>query len=450
MSRIATAAVPASAILVVTTECGNARWSMISTNRAPADAPARGRPRDRGRRRRLARRNGTRTIVTLRPGPALRYFSTWTRLLKSSVHNRQSLRTSTSVAASVSVGSIERFAAVGQQQPVAAACQRVLAFVGDVDHEQGMHVRQALDDRNQVQEPVRDVERDDAAGLHVPPIDAERFRRDEVHGYRVARERVDHQHVEILLRLALERQARVAQLDLDGRLAVAKVGEVALRDVEDGRIDFVEAIDIALGSVDGQRAGAEADHADLERRRRGMQRFEQASDARRARVVGRRELAQVVFQVLRAVQDRAVDQRPAMVGVVPSELLHAQHAVEVPGGRRSCRRRTRGWPRRRSRPSSGRPPRRARRTRDAPAAPARAAAARRRRARLRARSTRAARAARRSRPARSRARRPGRSSGRTASGIGAPASTARVRRGRTCTPERARRRRPRSEGRARA
>ena len=91
-------------------------------------------------------------------------------------------------------------------------------------------VRQALDDRNQVQEPVGDVEGDDAAGLHVPPVDAERFRRDEVHGDRVARERVDHQHVELLLRLALERQARVAQRELDGRVAVVKVREVALRD----------------------------------------------------------------------------------------------------------------------------------------------------------------------------------------------------------------------------
>ena len=40
-----------------------------------------------------------------------------------------------------------------------------------------MHVRQRLDDRNQVEEPVGDVEGDDAAGFHVPPVDAERFRR---------------------------------------------------------------------------------------------------------------------------------------------------------------------------------------------------------------------------------------------------------------------------------
>ena len=90
------------------------------------------------------------TIVTPRPRPAGRYFSTWTRLLKSSVHSRQSLRTSTSVAASVERRAVERFAAVGQQQPVAAARERVLAFVGDVDHEQAVRVRQALDDRNQV------------------------------------------------------------------------------------------------------------------------------------------------------------------------------------------------------------------------------------------------------------------------------------------------------------
>ena len=43
-------------------------------------------------------------IVTPPPRPAGGYFSTWNRLLKSSVHRRQSLRTSTSVAASASSG----------------------------------------------------------------------------------------------------------------------------------------------------------------------------------------------------------------------------------------------------------------------------------------------------------------------------------------------------------
>ena len=95
---------------------------------------------------------------------------------------------------------------------------------------QAVRFCEARDDRNQVQEPVRDVKGDDAAGLHVLSVDPERFGRNEVHGYRVARERVDHEDVELLRRFPLERQSRVAQRELDGRIAVLKVREVALGD----------------------------------------------------------------------------------------------------------------------------------------------------------------------------------------------------------------------------
>ena len=88
-------------------------------------------------------------------------------------------------------------------------------------------LREARHHRDQVEEAVGDVERDDAVGLHVAQVRAERLARDEVHRDRVARERVDREHVEALRRLALERQARVAQRELDLRRAVAEVGELA-------------------------------------------------------------------------------------------------------------------------------------------------------------------------------------------------------------------------------
>jgi hypothetical protein len=91
-------------------------------------------------------------------------------------------------------------------------------------------------DWNQVQEPVGHVKGDDAAGLHVSPVNSERFGRNEVHGYRVARERVDRQHVELLRRLPFQRQAGVAQRELDRGIAVLKIREVALCDLHDAEL----------------------------------------------------------------------------------------------------------------------------------------------------------------------------------------------------------------------
>ena len=72
------------------------------------------------------------------------------------------------------------------------------------------------------------MERDDAAGFHVLRVQGERFGRDQVHGDGIARKRVDREDIEIGRRLALERQARVAERRLDVRFAFGEVGEVAL------------------------------------------------------------------------------------------------------------------------------------------------------------------------------------------------------------------------------
>src|SRR2546423_14459392 len=84
--------------------------------------------------------------------------------------------------------------------------------------------RDARHHRDQVEEAVRDVEGDDAVGLHMPEIDPERLARDEMHRDRVAREGVDREHVEVLRRLAPEGQARVDERDIDGPRAGAEVG----------------------------------------------------------------------------------------------------------------------------------------------------------------------------------------------------------------------------------
>ena len=76
-------------------------------------------------------------------------------------------------------------------------------------------MRDAFDDGHEVEVAVGDVEGDHAVGLHVAQVDLHRLAGDEVYGNGIAREGVDGQHVEILRRLALEAQARVAQRQLD-------------------------------------------------------------------------------------------------------------------------------------------------------------------------------------------------------------------------------------------
>ena len=119
--------------------------------------------------------------------------------------------------------------------------------------------------RDQVEEAIGDMERDDAVGLQVAQIRLERLARDEVHRNRVAREGVDREHVEALRRLALERETRVTQRGLGARGAVAEKAELAARDLDDVRVDVVEAVAVARAPVRGDGARAQADHPDAHR-----------------------------------------------------------------------------------------------------------------------------------------------------------------------------------------
>src|SRR5581483_9183437 len=130
--------------------------------------------------------------------------------------------------------------------------------------------------------------------------------RDEVHRNRIAGECVDHEHIEALRRLALETQARIAQCDLDGGVAVGEIAELAACDRRHSGIDVVEPVHVALRTPHGQRARTEADHTDAQRLETRMNRFEQTSDARGRGVIGRGLAAQLRREVLRPVQDRAV------------------------------------------------------------------------------------------------------------------------------------------------
>ena len=80
--------------------------------------------------------------------------------------------------------------------------------------------------------------------------------------------------------------------------AVAAIGDVgeplaAGRDVDDGRVDFVEADVVELQGIGGERAGAEADVADADAAGRaiGVEVIEHDADAAGCGVVGGRHAA---------------------------------------------------------------------------------------------------------------------------------------------------------------
>ncbi len=182
----------------------------------------------------------------------------------------------------------------------------------------------------QAEEAVGDVEGDDAARLHVPQVDAQRLLGDEVHRDGITRERVHRQHVEALRRLALEVEARIAQHHLDARLAVREVAEFLARHLDHLRIDVVEAVFVALAAVGGQRARAQADHADLHRAA-CLRRGDRRADARARQVVGGRLAPPLAFQVLLAVHDHAVHQAAQVIGAAGlAVFLDADRAIEIP------------------------------------------------------------------------------------------------------------------------
>ena len=149
-----------------------------------------------------------------------------------------------------------------------------------------------------------------------------------MHRDRIAGEGIDGENVELLRRLAFEREARIAQGRLNGRVATFEVGEIAVGNRDHRRIDVIEAIDVSLAAIGRDGAGPQADDADLERANARMQRFEHAADARRLRVIRRRAACQVRCKILGAVKYRAVDQRAVQAGPL-AKFLHAQYAIEI-------------------------------------------------------------------------------------------------------------------------
>src|SRR5438445_715544 len=185
--------------------------------------------------------------------------------------------------------------------------------------------------RDQVEEAVGDMERDDAVRRDMAQIHAERLARDQVYRDRVAREGIDRQHVEALRRLALHGEPRVAQGNFDARRAVGEKAELALCQRDHVRIDVVEPVDVPLAAVRRDGPGAQPDHADAERPvLRGQDR---GADSRARLVIGGDQPAPPVVLVLLAVHDRAVHQATKVAFLARGAvLLHSKDPVEAARG----------------------------------------------------------------------------------------------------------------------
>src|SRR5207249_11429247 len=185
----------------------------------------------------------------------------------------------------------------------------VAGVVVDQDRMHTVRIGKLLDDWNQVEVTIGDVKGDDSVRLDMLAIDRKRFRSEQVYRYGIAGKCVDRQHVEGLRRVAFERQTGVSERSLDLRVAVLEIGEVAIGDLDDRRVDVIEMIDVALASVGRQGSGSQTDDSDPDGLSPWMQGLEDAADSRCLSVIRRRAHRQLRRVELSAVKDRPVDKR---------------------------------------------------------------------------------------------------------------------------------------------
>src|SRR5262249_51920468 len=134
--------------------------------------------------------------------------------------------------------------------------------------------------------------------------------------------------VERLRRLALQAEPGVSERDVHHRLGVGKIGEFGLGNIDDLRVDVVEVEHVAVAAVRGERAAAEADHADAPPG--PVDDLQHETDAARRSVVSNRLVPPLGRQELLAVHDDAVDETPLAVRLAGlSDGLRSQRPVEI-------------------------------------------------------------------------------------------------------------------------
>ena len=86
---------------------------------------------------------------------------------------------------------------------------------------------------------------------------------EQVQRNRVAIEGINHEHVEVLCRLRYERCAGIPLDDAGGRRGLPNIGEQAMRDDRNRRVNFVKRDAVARIAVGSDGSSTEANDADV-------------------------------------------------------------------------------------------------------------------------------------------------------------------------------------------
>ncbi len=221
-----------------------------------------------------------------------------------------------------------QFAVTGHQKPFGRIAVPAVLGLNDQHAVQALVFGDAPEHRRELQKLVADVKGDDAAWLQMAQIHIHRLRGGQMHRNGIAGKCIHHDQVVALRRLALHRQARIAQHQINLRLTALKEAEMALCNLDHIRIDIVKAHHIALSPVNRERAGTQADHPNAPVR--VLQRFNCPTDARVDAVVSGRLVQTVGRLVLFAMDDHAMYQTAHhRFGIVAVHFPHAQAAIEI-------------------------------------------------------------------------------------------------------------------------
>lgn len=115
---------------------------------------------------------------------------------------------------------------------------------------------------NEVQVIVGDVNGDDAVACEAFPIEGHGLTCQQVGGYRVAAESVQHEQIESSVTHPLQDQPPVTQVMPDFRPARVEKREVLPGDLDDGGVDLDHVKLVGLAAVGRENPAAESDNAD--------------------------------------------------------------------------------------------------------------------------------------------------------------------------------------------
>ena len=164
-----------------------------------------------------------------------------------------------------------------------------------------------------------------AVGLEVLEVQRKGLAGEQVNGHRVARKRIDHQHVIALGAFALKLQAGVAQDHFGAGSGVAQVSEFLLGHLDHQGVDVVQAVLVARTPIGDQSTHAHTHHAHFDRALRGLGLHRHASACVRRVVAGGLASALFVGELL------AMDDLPVQHAQVTAigDLVHLERAIEV-------------------------------------------------------------------------------------------------------------------------